>query len=69
MGRVDYRPIIGTLRDGDIATTPEAPLALSPVGDSVLRLVLGVAPARLSCRYGVAPSASMIDRDPEPMLA
>ena len=54
--------------DRDVAA-PEATLVLAPVPDSVLRLVLAVDSTRLSCGHDVAPSISMMHRDPEPMLA
>ena len=42
---------------------------LPPVPDSVLRLVLAVHAARPPCGYDVAPSISIMDRDPELRLA
>ena len=55
--------------DRDIASAPEATLVLPSVPDSVLRLVLAIDSARLPCGHGVVPSAPIMDRDPELMLA
>ena len=55
--------------DRDVAAAPEATLVLPPVPHSVLRLVLAVHSARLPRGHEVAPSISIMDRDPEPELA
>jgi len=59
----------GLRGEESIAAAPEAAFVLFPVPDSVLRVVLAVDSARLPCGHSIAPSTSMMGRDPEPMLA
>ena len=50
--------------DRGLNEASEAVLVLSPVPDSVLRLVSAVDSARFPCGHGVAPLTFMMDRDP-----
>ena len=48
---------------------PKATFALPPVLDSLLRLVLTVDSARFPCGHDIALSISLMDPNPQPMLA